>query len=244
MRLDIYVFKNFSLKSREYARVLIKNGDVTVNGSAVTKAGYDVNGSENISVNDSLRYVGRGGLKLERALDVFDICVNGKIALDIGASTGGFTDCLLQYGADKVFAVDVGHDQLADKLKNDPRVVNLEGVHINDLNAETVCIVDIITADVSFISLKMVLPSMKKFANEQSDIVCLFKPQFEYGKKVKNGVIKDPAVHKALISDFSEFALNEGFDIVNTAPSPILGGDGNREFLFHIKLKNAAEQQN
>lgn len=238
MRLDIYVFNNFALKSREYARSLIKNGDVTVNGVPVTKAGYEINGGENVVINDSLRYVGRGGLKLERALDVFKISVSDKTALDIGASTGGFTDCLLQNGAEKVFAVDVGHGQLAEKLRNDPRVINLEGVHINVLSEETVGKVGIITCDVSFISLKLVLPSMRKFADENTDIVCLFKPQFEYGKKVKNGVIKDPKIHEELISDFSEFAEKEGFDIVSRDVSPILGGDGNKEFLFHIKLKN------
>lgn len=238
MRLDIYVFNNFALKSREYARSLIKNGDVTVNGVPVTKAGYEINGGENVVINDSLRYVGRGGLKLERALDVFKISVSDKTALDIGASTGGFTDCLLQNGAEKVFAVDVGHGQLAEKLRNDPRVINLEGVHINVLSEETVGKVGIITCDVSFISLKLVLPSMRKFADENTDIVCLFKPQFEYGKKVKNGVIKDPKIHEELISDFSYFAEKEGFDIVSRDVSPILGGDGNKEFLFHIKLKN------
>ncbi|MBE6896755.1 MAG: TlyA family RNA methyltransferase [Ruminococcaceae bacterium] len=238
MRLDIYVFNNFALKSREYARSLIKNGDVTVNGVPVTKAGYEINGGENVVINDSLRYVGRGGLKLERALDVFKISVSDKTALDIGASTGGFTDCLLQNGAEKVFAVDVGHGQLAEKLRNDPRVINLEGVHINVLSEETVGKVGIITCDVSFISLKLVLPSMRKFADENTDIVCLFKPQFEYGKKVKNGVIKDSTIHEELISDFSDFAEKEGFDIVSRDVSPILGGDGNKEFLFHIKLKN------
>jgi len=145
---------------------------------------------------------------------------------------------LLQNGAEKVFAVDVGHGQLAEKLRNDPRVINLEGVHINVLSEETVGKVGIITCDVSFISLKLVLPSMRKFADENTDIVCLFKPQFEYGKKVKNGVIKDSTIHEELISDFSDFAEKEGFDIVSRDVSPILGGDGNKEFLFHIKLKN------
>lgn len=239
MRLDIYVFNNFALKSREYARSLIKNGDVTVDGVPVTKAGYEINGNENVVINDSLRYVGRGGLKLERALDVFNISVKDLICLDIGASTGGFTDCLLQNGAVKVFAVDVGHGQLVEKLRNDPRVINLEGVHINNLSEETTGTVGVITCDVSFISLKLVLPSIKKFADENTDIICLFKPQFEYGKKVKNGVIKDPKIHDELIRDFSFFAENEGFDIVCKDVSPILGGDGNKEFLFHIKLKRA-----
>ncbi len=242
MRLDIYVFNNFTLKSREYARSLIKNGDVTVNGVPVTKAGYEINGSENVVINDSLRYVGRGGLKLERALDVFNISAKDRVCLDIGASTGGFTDCLLQNGAVKVYAVDVGHGQLAEKLRNDSRVVNLEGVHINALSEETTGTVGIITADVSFISLKLVLPSMKKFADENTDIICLFKPQFEYGKKVKNGVIKDPKIHEELILDFTAFAEKEGFDIVAKDVSPILGGDGNKEFLFHIRSKQALSE--
>jgi len=237
MRLDIYVFNRFSLKSREYARSLIKNGDVAVNGVTVTKPGFEINGDENVSVNDSLRYVGRGGLKLERALEAFSIPVSGRIALDIGASTGGFTDCLLQNGAKKVFAVDVGHDQLAAKLKNDPRVANMEGVHINLLSPEATGPVDIITCDVSFISLKLVIPHFRKFASDGCDIICLFKPQFEYGKKVKNGVIRDTSVHEALIAEFVTFAEHEGFNVIAREDSPILGGDGNKEFLFHLRLK-------
>lgn len=239
MRLDIFIFNNFSLKSREYARTLIKNGDVLVNGIPQTKAGYEVCGSEDIVVNDSLRYVGRGGLKLEHALRVFGISAEGRTALDIGASTGGFTDCLLQNGAVKVYACDVGHSQLAEKLKNDKRVVNLEGTHINALSSESVGKVGIITCDVSFISLRLVLPYLKTFADNSCDIICLFKPQFEYGKKVKNGVIKDDNIHKTLIEDFMSFAEKEGFTVRNTDVSPILGGDGNKEFLVHLQLQNA-----
>ena len=235
MRLDICIFDKFSLKSREYARTLIKNGDVSVNGVTVKKAGFEVNGNEDISVNDSLRYVSRGGLKLEKAICSFGITVNGKVALDIGASTGGFTDCLLQNGASKVFACDVGHGQLAEKLKNDSRVINLEGTHINSLSPDTVGKAEVITCDVSFISLKLVLPHIKKFAGPDCDIVCLFKPQFEYGKKVKNGVIKDENIHKQLLDDFIAFAQSEGFEVVKTDVSPILGGDGNREFLLYLK---------
>ena len=236
MRLDIYIYKNYSLKSREYARSLIKNGDVAVNGVTVTKAGHEISGDEAVTINDSLRYVGRGGLKLEHALDVFNISVTGMTALDIGASTGGFTDCLLQKGASKVFAVDVGHGQLAEKLRSDPRVVNLEGTHINLLSPGITGKVDIITCDVSFISLRLVLPLMKGFASDRCDIVCLFKPQFEYGKRIKNGIIRDPRIHEDLLSDFTAFALSEGFEVVAETASPVLGGDGNREFLFHLRL--------
>jgi 23S rRNA (cytidine1920-2'-O)/16S rRNA (cytidine1409-2'-O)-methyltransferase len=238
MRLDLYIYEAFSLKSREYARTLIKNGDVSVNGMPVTKAGAEVAGTESVIVNDSLRYVSRGGLKLERALAEFDISVKDCNALDIGASTGGFTDCLLQNGAKKVYACDVGHGQLDNKIKNDPRVVDLEGTHINSLSCDTVGKVDIITCDVSFISLKLVLPHMLKFASPSCEIICLFKPQFEYGRKVKNGVIKDETVHKKLLSDFTAFAENEGFEIISSCLSPILGGDGNKEFLFHLRPKN------
>lgn len=239
MRLDIFVFNNFSLKSREYARTLIKNGDVLVNGIPETKAGREVCGNEDITVNDSLRYVGRGGLKLEHALKVFGISAEGRTALDIGASTGGFTDCLLQNGAVKVYACDVGHAQLAEKLKNDKRVVDLEGTHINALSAKRVGKVGIITCDVSFISLRHVLPYLKIFADTPCDIICLFKPQFEYGKKVKNGVIKDEIIHKSLLENFITFAEKEGFIVINTDVSPILGGDGNKEFLLHLQLQNA-----
>jgi len=234
MRLDIHVFESFSLKSREYARTLIKNGDVSVNGLQITKAGYEVKDGDEITVNDSLRYVGRGGLKLERALQIFNITAEGKTALDVGASTGGFTDCLLQNGATKVVALDVGHGQLAEKLKNDIRVVNVEGTHIKDFIMPDFY-PDIIVCDVSFISLRSVLPYFTRFCTEKTEIMCLFKPQFEYGKKVKNGIIKDSSIHKELLSSFEKFVPSEGFSVVETADSPITGGDGNKEFLLHIK---------
>ena len=234
MRLDIHIFESFSLKSREYARTLIKNGDVSVNGEIITKAGYELKGGEYITVNDSLRYVGRGGLKLERALDCFGIDVSDFTGLDVGASTGGFTDCLLQRGAKRVVCVDVGHDQLAEKLKNDERVTNIEGTHIKDLVLPDF-FPDIIVCDVSFISLRSVLPHFTRFCTEKTEIVCLFKPQFEYGKKVKNGVIRDAEIHDELLSSFLLFAPTAGFTVVKTAESPVLGGDGNKEFLLYMK---------
>ena len=240
IRLDQLVFDRGFAESREKAKAIVMSGAVFVNGQKADKPGMSVSPECELDVRGTpLKYVSRGGLKLEKALKVFPVCAEGKICIDCGASTGGFTDCLLQNGAVKVYACDVGHAQLAEKLKNDKRVVDLEGTHINALSAERVGKVGIITCDVSFISLRHVLPYLKIFADTPCDIICLFKPQFEYGKKVKNGVIKDEIIHKSLLENFITFAEKEGFIVINTDVSPILGGDGNKEFLLHLQLQNA-----
>lgn len=242
MRLDICIFDKFSLKSREYARTLIKNGDVSVNGVTVKKAGFEVNGNEDISVNDSLRYVSRGGLKLEKAISSFGIPVNGRVALDIGASTGGFTDCLLQNGASKVFACDVGHGQLAEKLKNDPRVVNMEGTDIRTVTPDDLggC-ADIITVDVSFISLKMILPKVYELLKENACASVLIKPQFEAGRSGigKNGIVKDRKVHLRVLRETDEFARDTGFVCEKYTFSPVKGGSGNIEYLVKLCRRSA-----
>ena len=184
---------------------------------------------------DPIRYVGRGGLKLEQALKTFSIDVAEKICIDVGCSTGGFTDCLLQHGAKKVYAVDVGYGQLAWKLRQDPRVVVLERENIRYLEKDKVGkAADLIVIDVIFISLKTVLPTVKKFLAPEGKIIALIKPQFEVAKKEvgKKGVVSDPKLHEAVIAQIKEAGEKEGWLFQGVTPSPILGAEGNKEFLI------------
>ncbi len=229
MRLDKYIFEKFGLKSRQYAQMLIKDDCVFIEGVVVNKPSTDVCGNENIEINDYLKYVGRGGLKLEKAFKVFSIDVNGMTAMDIGASTGGFTDCLLQNGAVKVYAVDVGHDQLAEKLRNDSRVINLENVNIKNVDPSTIDPIDIIVVDVSFISLEKIAANIAAF--NPDILVCLIKPQFENAKTNKNGIVKDKSQYKKVILSVSEAFSSVGFYLKDISLSPIKGGDGNTEFI-------------
>ena len=179
-------------------------------------------------------YVSRGGVKLEHALKTFDIDVRGKVALDVGASTGGFTDCLLQHGAEKVFAIDVGYGQLHWKLRNDPRVVNIERLNARYLKLEDIGEnVDIVTIDVSFISLVKIIPSIMNVLKSNGTLVCLVKPQFEVGKGEvgKGGIVRDETKHKEVIRKISTFLEESGFFIIGIEDSPILGAEGNKEFL-------------
>ncbi len=232
MRLDKFIFEKFNLKSRQYAQTLIKENCVTVNGAIANKASSEVDGSENIEINDYLKYVGRGGLKLEKAIEVFSLDINGVTAMDIGASTGGFTDCLLQNGASKVYAVDVGHGQLAEKLRNDNRVVNLENTNIKDVSPSDFDSVDIIVVDVSFISLEKIALSIAAFDPEY--LVCLIKPQFENAKTNKNGIVKDKSQYKQVITSVSEAFSRVGLYLTGLSVSPIKGGDGNIEFISYF----------
>jgi len=229
MRLDKYITERFNLKSRQYAQTLIKENCVFIDGAVINKASAEVFGYENIEINDYLAYVGRGGLKLEKALNVFSIDVGGMTAMDIGASTGGFTDCLLQNGAEKVYAIDVGHDQLADKLRNDSRVVNLENTNIKDINPSEFDNINIIVVDVSFISLGKIASSIALF--KPDILICLIKPQFENAKTNKNGIVKDKSQYKSVISSVAESFSQVGLYISGLTVSPIKGGDGNVEFL-------------
>lgn len=237
-RLDVLLVELGEFESREKAKRNIMAGLIFVDGQRVDKAGTKVKRDAEITVKGkALPYVSRGGLKLEKAIKEYGVSVENKICMDIGASTGGFTDCMLQNGAVKVYSVDVGYGQLDWKLRNDERVVNMERTNIrhvtpDDLGEQ----VDFVSIDVSFISLKLVLPVAFSLMADQSEIVFLIKPQFEAGKeevkKVK-GVIKNPKVHQSVIEEVVTFAADTGFKIKELTFSPITGPAGNIEFLCH-----------
>ncbi len=242
IRLDVALTELKLARSRTAAQRIIQEGAVYVNGNVITKVSEVVDiDADKITVSDNpecMKYVGRGGFKLEEAIKRFEITLSGKTCLDIGASTGGFTDCMLQNGADKVFAVDVGKEQLDNSLRNNPKVVSLEQLDIRNAQNEIYCTVDFISIDVSFISLKHILPEIKKFAANNAECVALIKPQFENGKHKngKNGIIKNPKIHKKIVDDICCFAEGLGFSSIKVIPSPIEGGDGNREFLMHFYI--------
>ena len=237
-RLDILVFEKGYTASREKAKALIMAGKVYVNDKKITKAGEQVSIDSKIVLEEPLRYVSRGGLKLEKALNEFDINVKDKICLDIGASTGGFTDCLLQNGAVKVYAVDVGYGQLDWKLRNNEKVIVIERCNFRHIDNKLINDkVDIIVIDVSFISLKLIIPKALKFLKENGIIIPLIKPQFEAGKENvgKGGIVKDPTVHKQVINSLSTFFSQHSLNVVNIIESPILGQKGNKEFLVLLE---------
>ncbi len=239
MRLDVYLTEKGLVKSRERAKELIKAGQVTVDGKTAAKPSADVSGECGVQiVGEQLRYVGRGGLKLEKALREFGISLLGRVCLDIGASTGGFTDCMLQSGAAFVYAVDVGHGQLDEKLIADERVLNMEKTNILELLPEDFPKKPaFISADVSFVSLKKILPKIAELMTEDGETVALIKPQFEAGRANvgKNGIVRDRKVHAAVIEDISACCFSLGLEILGITHSPITGGDGNIEYLAHIK---------
>ena len=238
-RLDILLTEKGLAKSRTSAAALIKEGSVTVNGNVAGKPSELCEDTDSISVSESsglTRYVGRGGLKLETALEAFGISPLGSVCLDIGASTGGFTDCMLQNGAKRVYAVDVGTSQIAEKLRSDSRVISLENLDIRLADESLIPEKSgFIAADVSFISLKQIIPAIPRFAAEKAVCALLIKPQFELGrvKLGKSGVVKDPKLQKKAVDDVCCFAAQLGFSDIRTVPSKITGGDGNREFLMH-----------
>ena len=236
-RLDkLLVDKGFA-PTRERAQSLVLAAKVLVNGQILTKAGQKVQEDSEIRIiGDAIPYVSRGGLKLEHAIRTFSIEVSGRTAMDVGASTGGFTDCLLSFGARRVYAVDVGYGQLALKLRNDPRVVVLERKNIRYLPAELVPEpVQIATVDTSFISLKLVIPVVLKFLEVESVLIALIKPQFEVGREQASkggGVIRDGRIHEEVCTVLAEFTAGLGFEVLGITPFPILGPKGNREFLL------------
>ena len=235
MRIDKLVHARGLAKSREAAQKMIKDGNISVGGKIVTKVSADVPDECEISVvGETLRYVSRGGLKLERALDEFALDVTGLDCVDIGASTGGFTDCLLQHGAARVRAVDVGRSQLDASLASDPRVISYEGVNARYITPDDIggtC--DMVVCDVSFISQTLILPAISGLLNEGGRVVTLIKPQFEAGRANigKNGIVKDRQVHADVIERVLDAAQLAGLECVGLTASPILGGDGNREYL-------------
>lgn len=247
IRLDVALVELELAKSRTLAQKIISEGCVKVNGNTVVKASEKIDTDfDNIAISETpecMKYVSRGGFKLERAIAAFNIVLNDKICLDIGASTGGFTDCMLQNGAKKVFAVDVGKNQLDSSLKNNQNVISLEQLDIRNATNEITEKVDFISIDVSFISLKHILPELVRFSSNQAEAVALIKPQFENGKSKngKNGVIKDPKIHKRIVDDIIAYSEALGFKSIEVIPSPINGGDGNREFLMHFKINKTEE---
>lgn len=235
MRIDKLIHERGLAKSREAAQKMIKNGNISVDGKIITKPSADIADDAEISVvGETLRYVSRGGLKLERALEAFAIDVTGLDCVDVGASTGGFTDCLLQHGAARVRAVDVGHSQLDVSLHNDARVTSYEGINARYITPEDIggtC--DIAVCDVSFISLTLILPAISGLLGDNGRFVALIKPQFEAGRANigKNGIVKDRNVHAELIERVLDAAEENSLFCAGLTVSPILGGDGNREYL-------------
>jgi 23S rRNA (cytidine1920-2'-O)/16S rRNA (cytidine1409-2'-O)-methyltransferase len=236
-RIDLILVEKGLAPSRARAQELVKNGLVKANNLPVSKPSSEFDPSTDIAVSGDVHsWVSRGGQKLDHALQEFSIAVGGKTCLDLGASTGGFTDVLLHHGARKVYAVDVGHGQLAEKLKSDTRVVNIEGMHAKDLDAKSIPErVDIIVIDVSFIGLSKVLPFAAALAAKECDLVCLVKPQFEVGRENigRGGIVRDDAMQRKACTDVQAFIESTlKWDVKGIIKSPIDGGDGNREFLL------------
>lgn len=244
-RLDCLLFEKGFAQSRERAKILIMEGLVYVNHQKYDKPGESVPVDAEIEVRGKgLAYVSRGGLKLEKAMQQFPISLEGKTTMDIGASTGGFTDCMLQNGAVRVYAVDVGYGQLAWKLRSDSRVVNLERTNIRYLTAEQVPEqVDFFSVDVSFISLSLVLPAARPFLKEGGEAVCLIKPQFEAGREKvgKKGVVRDRAVHREVIEKVVQLALTEGYSPMGLTYSPVKGPEGNIEYLLYLRREETPQ---
>lgn len=239
IRLDIAVTQRGLAESREKAKALIMAGQVYLNGQKELKAGATVKPDDEIEVRGSRNpFVSRGGLKLQKAAEKFDIDLADCICMDIGASTGGFTDCMLTHGAKKVYSIDVGYGQLAWKLRTDERVVNMERTNFRYVTHEQIPEdIDFASVDVSFISLKIIFPVLRELLKGDGQAVCLIKPQFEAGREKigKKGVVRDPQVHIEVIENIVAFALENGFDVKNLDFSPIKGPEGNIEYLMHIQ---------
>lgn len=237
-RLDILLVKKGLAESREKAKAIIMSGIVYVDGQKEDKAGQTFPETVNIEVRgNTLKYVSRGGLKLEKAMECFDVSVKDKVCMDIGASSGGFTDCMLQNGAIKVYAVDVGHGQLAWKLRNDERVVVMEKTNIRYVKPEDIGeSIDFASIDVSFISLSKVLPTAHDLLGEKGEIVALIKPQFEAGREKvgKKGVVREKSTHIEVIQNCFEYAKLNGFLVEELEFSPVKGPEGNIEYLYHL----------
>ena len=238
IRLDQLLFERGLTESRERARTTIMSGLVFVNGQRVDKPGTAVDPEATIELHgEALPFVSRGGFKLDQALKVFPVDPAGKICLDCGASTGGFTDVLLQHGAKKVYAVDVGYGQLAWKLRTDERVVNLERTNLRYVTREQIPEpIELAVMDVSFISIKLVIPAVKALLCPDADFICLIKPQFEAGREDvgKKGVVRDPAVHREVIDKITGFSRQEGFSLLGLTYSPVKGPEGNIEYLLYL----------
>ena len=239
VRLDQLVFERGYTDSRERAKTTIMSGLVFVNGQRVDKPGTAVDPEAALEVRgEAIPFVSRGGFKLDKALKVFPVDPAGKHCIDCGASTGGFTDVLLQHGAEKVYAVDVGYGQLAWKLRTDERVVNLERTNLRYVTQEQIPeTLDLAVMDVSFISIRLVLPAVRQLLKPDADIICLIKPQFEAGREEvgKKGVVRDEAVHRRVIEEILAFAPTVGLSVAGLDFSPIKGPEGNIEYICHMK---------
>lgn len=243
-RLDVLLVKRCLAESREKAKAVIMAGDVFVNGQREDKAGSTFEEDVNIEVKAAaMKYASRGGYKLEKAVSLWDIRLEGMVCMDAGSSTGGFTDCMLQNGASKVYAVDVGTNQLAWKLRQDERVVSMEKTNIryithNDIPDK----ISFVSIDVAFISLTKVLIPIRDILEDGGRIVCLVKPQFEAGREKvgKKGVVRDQAVHLEVLENIMVYVLSEGFSIIDLSYSPIKGPEGNIEYLLYIEKKTGS----
>ena len=246
VRLDVLLVERGLQESRQKAQATIMSGVVFVSGQRADKPGAAVAEDAAVEIRGNpLRYVSRGGLKLEKAMDRFGVRLDGKICMDVGASTGGFTDCMLQNGAVKVYSVDVGHGQLAWKLRNDERVVCMEKTNIRYVAPEDIADpIGFASIDVSFISLTKVLGPVKALLEDNGQIVCLIKPQFEAGREKvgKKGVVREPAVHLEVIDMVIDYALSIGFEALNLEFSPIKGPEGNIEYLLYLQ-KHPEDQE-
>ena len=241
-RLDVLMVNNGLAASRELAKAYIMAGDVYVDGNKEDKAGTKVDVNANIELRGKVMpYVSRGGYKLEKAMEVFPVTIEGKICMDIGSSTGGFTDCMLQNGASKVYSIDVGYGQLAWKLRNDERVVCMEKTNVRDITEEQVPDKpQFASVDVSFISLTKVIPPALNVMSDDAQLVCLIKPQFEAGREKvgKKGVVRDKKVHEEVILKIIDFAFEIGLNVIGIDFSPIKGPEGNIEYLIMLDRKN------
>jgi len=243
VRLDRMLFEKGLVESREKAKALIIAGEVLVNGIVADKAGAQVTSNAELTIKNKMPFVSRGGLKLEQAVNDFNIEFKGRTAMDVGVSTGGFTDCMLQHGAAKVYAVDVGYGQFDWRLRNDARVVLLEKTNIRHLEKDSVPDeIDIATIDVSFISLMKVIPNVLEFLKPGGEIVALIKPQFEAERKDigKGGVVKDGSKRLEIVETIKNWSENAGLDVMGTTTSPIKGPKGNVEYLIYLKKCNSA----
>jgi 23S rRNA (cytidine1920-2'-O)/16S rRNA (cytidine1409-2'-O)-methyltransferase len=236
VRLDQALVAQGLVPSRQRAQAMVRAGLVRVAGAVADRPDQMVDPSVSLGLEHAKAYVSRGGDKLEAALDAFDVDPAGRVCLDVGASTGGFTDILLQRGAARVIAVDVGYGQLAWSLRQDRRVTVLERVNIRHLDRLPIP-ADLAVIDVSFISLRLVLPRVRELLSPPGEVVALVKPQFEVGKGAvgKGGVVRDPEQHRRVLSELRQFAEESGYEVAAEIPSPILGAKGNREFLLHLR---------
>ena len=246
-RLDVMLVNRGMVESREKAKALIMAGEVFVDGQREDKAGSMFKEECRIELRGTpMKYVSRGGYKLEKMVEMHGIHLEGKTCMDVGASTGGFTDCMLQNGAQKVYAIDVGTNQLVWKLRNDERVISMEKTNIRNVTPDMIAdLIDFVTIDVSFISLKLVLPPVKALLSQNAELVCLIKPQFEAGREKvgKKGIVREPETHLEVLQNVLGFTCELGFSVKDVTFSPIRGTEGNIEYLMYLQNSELPTQR-